>query len=209
MAATLPLRPDRRSSSGSSFSRTASGTVQRLQHFVVQDAVGGDEALRGEAPRFAGEVCGASSGFGDEQDCGGVIPGRVAGADGDVEVAGREPGAADARAAEGSQLTGIVENLVCARVLQLPATQRKVRAGNSVLQSLRIADPQGKLFAACLPESSAPGACVVKVSDAGCGDGGVGYDALFHYRDTGAEHRVRLHEVGGPVHGVKEPGPSP
>lgn len=29
------------------------GAVQCLHDFVVQDSVGGDEAIRGEAPRFA------------------------------------------------------------------------------------------------------------------------------------------------------------
>ena len=43
-----------------------SGAVQCLQDFVVQGGVGGDEAFRGEAPRPACEVRGASPRLGDE-----------------------------------------------------------------------------------------------------------------------------------------------
>jgi hypothetical protein len=74
--------------------------VQCLQDFVVQGGVGGDEAFRGEVPRLAREVCCASSCFGDEEDRRGIVPERVTGADGDVEVPGREPGAPDPRAAK-------------------------------------------------------------------------------------------------------------
>src|SRR5215218_3773055 len=74
-----------------------------------------------------------------------------------------------------------------------------------VLRPLRVADAQRGLPAAGLPVGAAPGSRVVKVAEAGRGNGRVGHGAALYYRDAGAEHGVRLHVVRRTVNRVEEP----
>src|SRR5215210_1401450 len=82
------------------------------QYLFVQDPVAGsEEAVRAVAPGISGEIRYAATGLGDEEGGGGVVPDGVAGADGDVEVARREPGSPHARASQGTQLPAGAEDL--------------------------------------------------------------------------------------------------
>src|ERR671917_2306548 len=138
------------------------------EHLFVDDAVGGDKAPRVNRPGGSVEVRCPATGLRDQEDRRGVVPGGVAGADGDVEVAGRQPRAPDAGAAQRPELPGVEEDLLQARLLgAAPPPQREVRPDDGVLEAPRLAHAQGDGPAVCIPKGPAPEARVVEVPDAG------------------------------------------
>ncbi len=81
------------------------------QNFLLKlIVVGGDEAVCVVSPRAAGQVGDAAPGLCDEEGGWGVVPGGVAGADGDVYVPGGEPGAPDTGAPDRAYLPALLED---------------------------------------------------------------------------------------------------
>src|SRR3954467_1509695 len=152
----LPIRNNPRSTGSlllSSASAVASLGVkgrrlsagQDLQHLCVEGfVVGGEEAVGVVGPGASGEVGYVAAGFGDEEGGGGVVPGGVAGADGDVQVACREPSPPDARASDRTDLPATLEDLqraVLAGVVAAPIGS--VRPDEGVLGLLWLRHAQG------------------------------------------------------------------